>query len=128
MKKKSKSQLVKELDKIFSEYIRLRDRNICITCGCIGEHKIMQAGHYVSRSCYALRWDERNVHCQCYSCNICKSGNLITYREKLVLIYGEKEVKKLEQQRHTVIKYTQSDIIGLIELYKQKIKELDNSL
>lgn len=121
MKKKSKSKLIKELDVVFSKYIRSRDGNKCITCGRIGEYNTMQAGHYVSRSCYALRWDEMNVHCQCYACNVCKHGNMIAYREQLVKLYGEKKVKKLEVQRHSIKKYTSEELEKMIEYYKKML-------
>lgn len=123
MKKKTdRKKLIEKLDKIFSLYIRFRDNGVCYTCGKRGDIKNMQAGHYVSRSCYALRWDETNVHCQCYSCNVCKHGDLITYRERLIEDYGDATVEQIEAQRHDTVKWT---IDELQELYDYYQKELD---
>lgn len=67
------------LDKVFSDYIRLRDMDEfglcqCITCGRrFGWHD-MDAGHFIQRDRKRTRWDERNVNAQCKHCNRFRSG------------------------------------------------------
>jgi len=114
--------LKKKCDAVFSLYIRHRDKGICITCGRQGEIREMQAGHYISRTCLALRFDPRNVNCQCYACNCMKHGDLITYREKLVELYGEEMVLELEDARHQVVKKTAEDYHAMIDKYKELLK------
>ena len=74
MSKKSKipvrSKLVKKLDIVFSKYVRLSnaDKNgncTCVTCNNTFYWKEIQAGHFMSRKHYSIRWDERNVKPQC---------------------------------------------------------------
>ncbi len=99
MKKKTITQLNKKLWKIVSEYIRRRDKGICFTCGRyywdeeLGENnwKKMQAGHYrTGATCNkTLYFDERNIHCQCFNCNINLSGNWREYQKRMHMKYGK---------------------------------------
>lgn len=84
MKRKSVSSLKKEADRVFSLWIRARDGR-CVTCGSMYK---LQAGHYVSRSWSSLRYDEKNVNCQCLSCNVFKRGNMDEYARFMIRNYG----------------------------------------
>jgi len=126
MRRKTLRFYMKNLDNVFGRYIKARDRYKCITCGKImtpGSREC-QAGHYVSRRCMELRWDEKNVHCQCAACNHFKAGDLITYREQLIALYGEHEVIALEHRRHLTSKYTIKELQALIEYYEGKLQEV----
>ena len=123
-KKTSRKKLIEKLDKVFSLFVRLRDNGVCYTCGKRGDIKQMQAGHYISRSCMALRWHEANVHCQCYSCNVCKHGDLITYRERLVKDYGQSAIEELESKRYITYKHSIEDLEKLIDFYKNAIDKI----
>jgi hypothetical protein len=122
MKKESLSALKKKLDSVFSLFIRYRDRGRCYTCGMVKEPSEMQAGHYISRTCLALRFDEMNVHCQCYGCNCMKHGDIITYREHLVKDYGLESVERLESRRHESVKLTSAWYHDMIDHYRQRLK------
>jgi hypothetical protein len=89
MRTKTKTQLHKILWKLFSKYIRERDNYVCFTCG--KKTYPAQAGHYrTGATCKRyLYYDERNVHCQCYHCNINLSGNWRVYQQKMHSKYGE---------------------------------------
>ena len=67
---KSRKNIVKKLDTVFSQYIRLRyaDNYIveCYTCGIKNHYKKMHCGHFMSRKHYSTRWDELNCQVQCY--------------------------------------------------------------
>jgi hypothetical protein len=123
--KEKLAPLKKKADSVFSLYIRIRDGGRCIACGKVGEIKNMQAGHYITRKCLHLRYDEKNVHCQCYACNCMLHGDLITYRERLLDRYGEDVVTYLEEARHVSARYTASDYHKLIEIYKAKLREME---
>ena len=50
IKKPTRSKLVKKLDTVFSQYIRLKDSKdgigTCVTCGKQDHWKNLQAGHF----------------------------------------------------------------------------------
>ena len=126
-KKKTDAQLKKLLDKVFSEYIRLKyaDKNgmvKCVTCGAVKHWKEMQNGHYISRQHLAVRWDETNCHPQDASCNIFRGGNYTAYALYMLDKYGEEKLQWLEQQKHIITKYYPYN--EKIEYYKEQVKQL----
>jgi len=111
----------------FNKYIRLRDQgNPCISCG--KKPKKENAGHFYSAGTHtAVRFDERNVHLQCEHCNTFLSGNLLNYREKLLIKLGFEEFERLSVDAMKTRKYTREELKELIEIYKQKIKDVSKS-
>ena len=128
MKKPSRKTLVDKLDKIFSQYIRRRYaiNNIseCFTCGVKNDYKKQQAGHFASRRHYSTRWDEFNVQVQCYSCNICNQGMQFEFGKKLCLKYGDNFAEDLMLKSKEIVKFTESDLIELIDYYTEKVNTL----
>ena len=108
MKKKTTSQLKRELDKLFSEWVRRSnaDKNGVCTCYCgtRSHWSLMQNSHYISRSCLALRYDERNVFPACVSCNIFKSGNLPAYSIFLEEKFGQGIIQQLVKESRAITK------------------------
>lgn len=94
----SKKKLTKQLDKVFSLYIRNRDRK-CYTCKRVYPVSELQCGHYVSRSYRSLRYDERNCHAQCVGCNVFRKGNMTVYAINLVNDYGVDLLREFEQKK-----------------------------
>jgi len=125
----TKSRWRKELDKVFSLYIRQKyaDDNgyvSCYTCGNSKHWKEMHCGHYVSRSYLSTRFDENNVRCQDYSCNMYKGGDPITFRENLVKEIGEECVLEIEKKRHEITHYTIQWYKDKVEHYTQELKNM----
>jgi 5-methylcytosine-specific restriction endonuclease McrA len=115
----------KSLWKVFSEYIRRRDKGVCISCGKRADWKTMDAGHYIPKtSGLALYFDERNVNCQCTSCNRWMHGNLSAYAIALIKKYGPDILEELDSQRNVIKKISEDEYKGMIEIYKNKIKSL----
>lgn len=84
---------IHKLDKVFSEYIRLRDANwqgvcFCITCNRVFHWKNGDAGHYVQRDRLATRFEEKNVHAQCKYCNRFRSGEQYLHGVAIDKKYG----------------------------------------
>lgn len=126
-KAKTTSQLKKQLDAIFSRYVRQKhaDQNgrvRCYTCGVIKDINEIQNGHFVSRSILSLRFDERNCRPQCVGCNIFGHGKVSTFGHKL-----EQEergiVAELYKQAQQIVKdfpYKEK-----IEYYQKEIEKLN---
>lgn len=124
LNKYSISQLKKKADKVFSEYIRQRDGGKCITCGHTDEWKYLQAGHYITRDVLELRYDERNVNCQCYACNVCRKGNYPVYSLKLIEKYGDNILYELDEivkkyKADGLRQYKKDFYIEIINRYKE---------
>ena len=127
-KLKSTSQVASEVQRVFNEYIRLRDYGLpCIACGKEWGYT-QHASHYIpSGRNSALRFNEDNVHGGCDRCNTHLSGNLIQYRIGLVEKIGEDKVRELEYN-HDVKKWTREELDVIKEIYKKKIKKLKKEL
>jgi hypothetical protein len=103
-KAKTQAWYKKELDRVFSIYIRQRDDGQCFTCPKKDDPKRMQNGHFVPRQYLTVRWDERNCNCQCYACNMLYGGQGATYSIRLKEKYGQEVVEWLESQRWVSVK------------------------
>lgn len=66
----TRSTLIKEADRVFSLYIRERDRWLpCVTCWSSWT-ETHQCWHFASRRHLNTRWHEKNAHSQCPRCNM----------------------------------------------------------
>lgn len=122
LKKKTTSQLKKELDRLFSIYIRKKNADEngiaqCVTCGTRKHWKELQNGHYESRSHLSLRFDETNCNVQCQVCNIWKGGNYTAYVLFMLNKYGKEHLEMLDRKKYEVTKYFPYE--ELIEKYKK---------
>lgn len=116
-KVKSISKLKKEADRVFSLWIRERDGGTCFTCGKKDDPKYMQAGHFISRSHNVLRFDERNVACQCVGCNIFKSGNMSEYAERLMKKHGAGIIATLNKEKWKTKQWKPQELEEIIKRY-----------
>jgi len=125
----AKQKLKEKLDRVFSQYIRLRDMipgNVfqCISCGRIKPINQADCGHYINRQHMATRFSEVNCNAQCRSCNRFDEGNMSGYRAGLVRKYGETKVVMIESMKNDVRKYTDFEYEALIRHYQKEIKKL----
>ena len=118
-----------KLDRVFSQYIRLRDMMQggvfrCISCGRIYPMRDADCGHYINRKHMSTRFSEINCNAQCRSCNRFDEGNMQGYRRGLVAKYGEAKVALLESQKYEVRKYTDFEYDALTKHYQGETKKL----
>lgn len=129
-KKPTRSQLVKRLDNLFSEYIRRRNTDYqgvtrCFTCGKEDHWKKLQCGHFQSRKHYATRWHETNCQVQCAACNVFRYGEQYKFGLNLDSEFGEGIAEELLNLSKNIVKLSNSDLLDKIEHYKNKIKLLE---
>jgi len=120
VKQKSHRQLEKQLKRVFSEYIRLRDSNEhgyvqCITCPKVYHWRRIHAGHFVPSVKSATRYHEKNVHGQCAWCNSFLEGQQYLYAKRIDERYGEGTAEFLICVGRTSVKRTRTDLITMIE-------------
>lgn len=126
-------KLKKKADNWYSKYIRYRDGQLrngtwvanCITCGIEKPIKELQAGHFVSRSCNKLRYEDMNVHPQCVGCNMFKQGEQYAHAQQIDLLYGDGTAEKLHNQRHINHKLTITELEQIIADAQEYIKEME---
>lgn len=138
-KKGSKaSNLIDQCDRIFSLYIRARDADEngvcrCFTCdkpldwkkkkGYSGAYEGADAGHWVSRGNYSVRWDPLNVKAQCKTCNRQGGGESKKFEERLIEELGEQAVYDLKKKGREIRKYSIKELKQVLHIYKSKLKE-----
>ena len=123
-KKPTRKTLVKNLDKVFSEWIRRRyaknDIAECVTCGKKDHWKNLQAGHFMSRKHYSTRWDERNVEVQCVGCNVYRYGEQYKFSKFL----GDELADELLALSRETRKFSNIELQEMIDIFKEKIERI----
>jgi len=121
----NKKKHIDELDKVFQFYVRLRDAmpggmTKCISCGKILPFDKMQGGHYRSRKNFSTRWNELNVHSECFVCNCMEGDHLINYRKNLIKKIGESKVNWLDAYCNEAYKWSDFELVIMIKDYSKK--------
>ena len=121
---KSRSELAREAQQAFNQWVRLRDADKpCISCGRHHEGQY-HAGHYLSVGARPeLRYEPFNVWKQCSPCNTHLSGNAVLFRQALVREIGLERVEWLEGP-HPAKKYTADELRAIKTEYAAKAREL----
>jgi len=147
VKKITKTKAKDKAWKAFSDYIRIRDclltthtidYGICVTCSVRGDNKWksyakIQAGHGVGGRGNAVLFNEEIVHGQCNYCNskppIGLGGDYGNYMTFFINSYGFEHAKELQKLRYdTSIKYSLEDYLKIEQKYKEKLKNLLQSI
>ena len=129
--KKTVSKLKKELDKLFSLNIRLREATEyeglvqCFTCGIVRHYKEgMQNGHFQSRKHLSTRFDEENCQVQCVKCNVYAWGEQYKFALALDSKYGEGKAEELQHLARTTLKISRIEYEEKISYYKSIVDKL----
>lgn len=134
-----KSDLVAKADKLFADFIKKRDadENGITTCICCnnkfhidektgGGDSVVNALHFMERTVYSLRYDERQVHAGCCYCNIDMHLHPegVAYQQmldKMILKVGIGNVWRMQSQKRSINKFSHSDLDEIIKKYTPKI-------
>ena len=127
-KKTSKRILKKKAWEWFSRYIRLKDSDDygfanCVTCSQRYHWKELQAGHFVPGRCNSILFEESGVHPQCRRCNY-NEGNGPEYFIFMEKKYGREEIDRLRALRHQQRKFSEPELLDMIEDFKERANEL----
>lgn len=110
LKKIKRQQIIKKLDKIMSEIIRIKysDENWyieCISCGKKLPREKSQCCHFINRWFLMYRFDYMNLRPWCTSCNYYrKEYHIRKYTIALIQDYWEKKVKEMLNNYDNYIK------------------------
>ena len=117
-----------ELWRLFSQFIRQRDKGICKTCGKTGHWKEFDCGHYQRNSernqslgGNELWWFEKNFASQCFACNRMRSGNLSEFAIYLETTYGKGVLQEIHTKYLTPKKWTRQEIEDKIKHYEKLV-------
>lgn len=121
------SKLKAKLDKLFSQWIRIKDADDngmvnCFTCGSHKHWKEMHAGHFMSRRHHSTRWDETNVQVQCPKCNLFNQGEQYKFGRYLDQKFGEGTAHEVEYRSKVITKLSRVDYQEAIDNIKKKLK------
>lgn len=117
------------LDKVFSDFIRLRDSDnygmcSCISCGKKEFWTLVDCGHYEDRAHMGTRYSEKNCNAQCRDCNRFNDGNREGYTRGLISKYGISVIGELETKRNALNKMSRIDYQIAIDHYREEVSKL----
>jgi|SRR5688572_18769833 len=124
--------LIKELDTVFSLFIRLRDADErgTVTCFVTGEKvwwKDSDAAHFIPRGIMPTRYNERNVHACTKESNQFDEHHQAMYEKKMIEAYGHNFVIGLVMESRHLEKFMRHEIEEKIEHYKMQVSKLKKS-
>lgn len=132
-KLKTRSDWMKDAQREFNRYIRLRDAGrLCISCESeLAREAIIgggyDCGHFRSvGSAPHLRFDPRNAAGQCKKCNRYGAGRVVEFRKGLINRHGAEFVNELEADQ-VPRKYTIEDLKQVIAEFKAKAKAIESA-
>lgn len=123
-KTKTRNDYIKELDSVFSQYIRLRDSDsrwivVCPLCKRRLFWKKAQNMHFISRWVLRYRFNEQNCHAGCMRCNVILNWNYIQYTIRMINTYWKNVINEMLNNKRPYELKT-PDIIKLIHHYENK--------
>lgn len=125
--KPSQAKLKKQLDTIFSQYIRRKYANEegmvkCYTCTTVKHWKEIQNGHWIPRHNLATRFSEDNCRPQCVACNMFQKGMPDVFAVNL--LKEGIDIIALQQTRYSVFKIDSAWYESKIQLYTHMLEEM----
>lgn len=119
IKKPSRKKLVKELDRVFSLFIRQRDKK-CVQCGKVEQ---LTCGHLLTRAKYSVRWNEGNAFGQCAGENMKHEFQPEHYTLWYINKFGLQSYEQLVTDSNKLSKFTNSDLQEKINYYTKQIEK-----
>lgn len=121
LKGKTRSQIIKEMDKLFSAEVKRRANGICFKCGQVKANA--GVSHYYSRKYMGTRWDFDNCAWADWGCHFYHLEHFKQpgefYHNWMLRTLGEERFKRLEIKAHTVTKFSKTDLEFLLAEFKK---------
>jgi len=127
---KSRADHAREAQTAMNAWVRFRDRlDGCISCDKGPDWQGQwHASHFISvGACQTTRFDPSNLHKACSICNNHLSGNIRSYRPRLIAKIGQVEVDRLEGW-HEPKKFSIEELKAIKAHYVAALKKLKEQL
>ncbi len=120
-RKTSLAALKRKLWLLFAAYVKERDGNSCISCPATGlEGHGWHAGHLFPAGAHAvIKYEPKNVHSQCFRCNINLGGAGAAYTVRFLDKYGVDEFNRLSRLSTKIKQWRAPEIEELIAALKR---------
>lgn len=132
-KRKSNAKLLDECAVLMQKIVRMKAAIHaksayirCVTCGKQDHWKLMQGGHWISRTWTVHKVCEENIHPQCVSCNKYRPERVADdYTMYMVDMYGIDWVEDMVRAKHEICKRPRQEITDLKDELKARAKEME---
>lgn len=131
----SRKTLVKKLDKIVGDIVKLRDGK-CVTCPIWRAQprrrqwegsSILEPGHLFSRVAYSTRWKLNNVFCQCRNCNMMHESDPFALTKYFIDKFGREEYEYLHQLYSRPAKFMDVDLEHMHTILKEEYYKINGN-
>lgn len=123
-KRFSRSNLVKEADRVFSLFIRERDKGKpCVTSGKPWREDF-QCWHFASRRHLSTRWHDKNAHAQSPEDNNWWAGEQFKHWLAIDKMYWSWTAEQIMRLANSVEKVSDDEILHYIRLYYYELSQM----
>ena len=123
-KRFSRSKLIAECDRVFSLFIRERDKwKPCVTSGKPWREDF-QCGHFASRKHLSTRWHEKNANWQSPEDNMWGSGEQFKHWLAIDKMYWSWTAEQIMRLANSVEKVSDDEILHYIRLYYYELSQM----
>ena len=124
-----KTYIKNTADPVFAQYIKMRDMDKhcvgeCVTCGERGFVRDLEAGHYIGRRHWSVRFNEKNVHLQCNKCNRWGEGEKDAYALWLQKKYGKGILAELNRKKNQKRDYDLAKLKAMVKEWRLEMDKL----
>lgn len=117
MPKSPRKTAVAKLDRVFSLYIRARDKH-CVQCG---REDQLTCGHVFSRVAYSTRWDPENAFGQCMGHNMRHEHDPYPFLEYARERLGQQGYDDLHLRYSQPSKFTTTELLDLVDFFSAEL-------
>jgi len=120
MKKSKRRAIVRKLDKLWAEIVKIRAGYRCQRCGKKSNN--LQAHHICGRRKYSTRWVIENGVALCAACHILVQENFVEASELVKKVLEKEVYEALKKRAEMVIKYTTNELEELLQMLEERRK------